>query len=97
MSSQLDTLLQRDGAEGINHWGCKVDLSELELLIVPVNQPGVGTELEGGHWTVLVVRIREGLIQSFDSFGIAGDDPEEHPSAYILRRVAKYVSACVSD
>jgi Ulp1 family protease len=51
VSSQLDTLLQRDGAEGINHWGCKVDLSELELLIVPVNQPGVGTELEGGHWT----------------------------------------------
>ena len=94
VSSQMDALLQRDGVDGIKHWGRKLDLSKLELLIVPVNHPGVGSARRGGHWTVLVVRIREGLIQSFDSMGREDfqGDAANHPHAAILERVAQWLT-----
>ena len=41
-------------------WSRKLNLTRLQLIVIPIHHPG--------HWTLVVVRIRERLIVSYDSF-----------------------------
>ena len=91
ISPQLDVKLQEEGVGGVQSWGRTLDLSALELIFIPINHPGAGVDLEGGHWTVLVVRVREGLIQSFDSFVQPQCEAEHHPHAKILQRAEEWL------
>ena len=67
------------------------NLSAPETIIVPLNHPGAGSDQEGGHWTLVVVRVKEGLIQAFDSLSPGVFREGEHPHTDILHRIGVWV------
>ena len=91
VSSQLDPLLRREGVTGLCRWGRKLDLSKLEIITVPINHEGYGVMRKRGHWTALIIRVQEGVMQAYDLWSSRVGQGEGHPHEAILNRVGEWV------
>ena len=97
VSSQLDVKLLSEGVESVEHWGRSLDLTTLEVVIIPINHPGVGNSLAGGHWTVLIIRIEEGVIQAVNSTGAEITDSETHPHRHMIQRTVEWLQHVATE